>query len=243
MSNLLLMLTRPRSLVGFGLVALIFTFFLYAFPTLSRVSTAKGYTAPTTVLPSYVSPASVPYCLPDEVGDHVAIHQAGLYEDEERMSDEDSIAVKVITDYMQQHITDKQQGFDPKEDDDYLGLKIGDSWDLPSYRAELLQVYHDYLAVPHIPNPSFMPPLESRLSLRPPIAPLPPRPNQVLTTDKSKDLPFEFGRWQELHPDWEIRFFDDDALDEWVSTMFGGARAEKVWNMLPRPVLKADIFR
>jgi hypothetical protein len=177
------------------------------------------------------------------VGDHVAIHEAGLYEDAERMSDEDSIAVKVITDYMQQHITDKQQGFDPTEDDDYLGLKIGDSWDLPTYRAELLQTYHDYLAVPHIPNPSFMPPLESRLSLRPPLAPLPPRPNQVLTTDKSKDLPFEFGRWQELHPDWEIRFFDDDALDEWVRTMFGGTRAEKVWNMLPRPVLKADIFR
>lgn len=241
MSALSHLLGRPRSLLA--LVALVFvvTFLLYASPIISRSSVAKGYISPSPVLPSYISSSSIPYCLPEHVGDHVAAQRLG-YEDEQE-SDEDAIPVKVITDYMQQHIADKQRDFDPQADDDYLGLKIGDSWDLPSYRAELLNTYHEYLSVPHIPNPSFMPPLESRLSLRPPIAPLPPRPNQVLTTDKSKDLPFEFGRWKELHPDWEIRFFDDDALDEWVRTMFGGTRAEKVWNMLPRPVLKADIFR
>ena len=243
MSAISHLLGRPRSLFLFVGLVFILTFILYASPIYSSSSAAKGYIPPSPVLPSYISSSSIPYCLPEHVRDHVVSSKVKGYGAGEPESDEDMVSVKVITDYMQQHITDKQRDFDPQADDDYLGLKIGDSWDLPSYRAELLETYREYLSVPHIPNPSFMPPLESRLSLRPPIAPLPPRPNQVLTTDKTKDLPFEFGRWKELHPDWEIRFFDDDALDEWVHTMFGGTRAQKVWNMLPRAVLKADIFR
>lgn len=242
MSVLSHLLGRPRAFLALALVFAV-SLLLYTSSIFSSPSAAKGYIPPSAVLPSYISSSSIPYCLPDSVEGHVATHKQGIYGNGEQESDEDAIAIKVITDYMQQHIADKSRDFDPQADDDYLGLKIGESWDLPTYRAELLNTYHEYLAVPHIPNPSFLPPLESRLSLRPPIAPLPPRPNQVLTTDKSKDLPFEFGRWKELHPDWEIRFFDDDALDEWVRTMFGGTRAEEVWNTLPRPVLKADIFR
>ncbi|KAJ9118820.1 hypothetical protein QFC24_006019 [Naganishia onofrii] len=248
MGNFLLSLGRARTLLLLVALMSASTFLLYTSSSFSKPFLAPGYESPSTVLPNYISPASIPYCLPENVGDHAGIHIGGLYgdEDEARMYEdqqEDTVPVEAITNYMQQHINNKQKGFDPQADDDYLGLKIGDSWDLPSYRTELLGIYHDYLALPHIPNPSFLPPLKSRLSLRPPIAPLPPRPNQVLTTDKDKDLPWEFGRWKELHPDWEIRFFDDDALDRWVRTVFGGTRAEKVWNTLPRPVLKADIFR
>lgn len=44
-------------------------------------------------------------------------------------------------------------------------------------------------------------------------------------------------------PDWEIKYFDDRALKAWVKGMFGGTRAESIWNNLPRVVLKTDVFR
>jgi hypothetical protein len=65
-----------------------------------------------------------------------------------------------------------------------------------------------------------------------------------MTTDKSlDDLPDEFARWKEIMPDWQIRYFDDDGLRKWVGAEFGGAKAEGIWESLPRQVLKTDVFR
>lgn len=44
-------------------------------------------------------------------------------------------------------------------------------------------------------------------------------------------------------PDWQIRYFDDEALVQWIQDNFGGTRAESIWKSLPRQVLKTDLFR
>lgn len=44
-------------------------------------------------------------------------------------------------------------------------------------------------------------------------------------------------------PEWEIKYYDDNALVNWVRGMFGGTKAEKIWKNLPRQVLKTDVFR
>lgn len=69
-------------------------------------------------------------------------------------------------------------------------------------------------------------------------------PKQVITTDKSiEDLPIEFGRWRQIMPDWNIRYFDDQGLVDWVEKNIGGTRAKRVWKDLPRRVLQTDVFR
>lgn len=73
---------------------------------------------------------------------------------------------------------------------------------------------------------------------------LPPWPKQVITTDKTIDqLPGQFGRWKEIMPDWETRYFNDEGLVDWVRGVFGGSRAEEIWKDLPRRVLQTDVFR
>ncbi|KIS01108.1 glycosyltransferase [Cryptococcus deuterogattii 2001/935-1] len=65
-----------------------------------------------------------------------------------------------------------------------------------------------------------------------------------MTTEKSvDDLPWQFQRWKEIMPEWEIKYFDDKALKNWVNGMFGGTKAEEIWMNLPRQVLKTDVFR
>ncbi|WVQ99395.1 hypothetical protein IAU59_006528 [Kwoniella sp. CBS 9459] len=160
----------------------------------------------------------------------------------------DVIPVTGIERYMLAHIEELQEGYDPQHNLEEYGLRLGNI-SLAEYTAELLSTYREYL-VPSDkssasePKPSWLPLVLSRLSLRPPIAPLPPRPDQVITTDKSvDDLPREFARWEEIMPDWEIKYFDDQMLKAWVKGMFGGSKAEKIWTDLPRQVLKTDVFR
>ncbi|OWZ68955.1 hypothetical protein AYX15_00411 [Cryptococcus neoformans] len=159
----------------------------------------------------------------------------------------DVVPVRGIERYMLAHLEELQQGYDAKHDYEEYGLKIGNI-SLSAYTAELLETYKEYLLPPDTPRPnpppSFLPTVLSRLSLRPPIAPLPPRPDQVMTTEKSvDDLPWQFQRWKEIMPEWEIKYYDDKALVNWVRGMFGGTKAEKIWKNLPRQVLKTDVFR
>lgn len=159
----------------------------------------------------------------------------------------DVVPVSGIERYMLAHIEELQQGYDAKHDYEEYGLKIGNI-SLSAYTAELLETYKEYLlppgSPPPNPPPSFLPTVLSRLSLRPPITPLPPRPDQVMTTEKSvDDLPWQFQRWKEIMPEWEIKYFDDKALKNWVNGMFGGTKAEEIWMNLPRQVLKTDVFR
>nr|XP_031863247.1 uncharacterized protein CI109_001120 [Kwoniella shandongensis]KAA5530319.1 hypothetical protein CI109_001120 [Kwoniella shandongensis] len=160
----------------------------------------------------------------------------------------DVIPVTGIERYMLAHIEELQEGYDSQHDLDEYGLKSGNI-SLTAYTSELLSTYKIYLLPEGMTNPpshppSYLPPVLSRLSLRPPIAPLPPRPKQVMTTDKSiDDIPQEFERWKEMMPDWEIKYFDDKALKSWVKGVFGKSKAEKIWQGLPRQVLKTDVFR
>ncbi|KAE8537764.1 hypothetical protein D1P53_005820 [Cryptococcus gattii VGV] len=159
----------------------------------------------------------------------------------------DVVPVSGIERYMLAHIEELQQGYDAKHDYEEYGLKLGNI-SLSAYTAELLETYKEYLLPPGTPPPnpppSFLPTVLSRLSLRPPITPLPPRPDQVMTTEKSvDDLPWQFQRWKEIMPEWEIKYFDDKALKNWVKGMFGGTKAEEIWMNLPRQVLKTDVFR
>ncbi|WWC61831.1 uncharacterized protein I303_104416 [Kwoniella dejecticola CBS 10117] len=158
----------------------------------------------------------------------------------------DIIPASGIEKYMLSHIEDLQEGYDPQHDFEEYGLKLGNI-SLEGYTRELLSTYKKYLIPSNSNNPvppTYLPPVLSRLSLRPPIAPLPPRPKQVLTTDKSIDsLPWQFDRWKEIMPEWNIKYFDDASLKAWVHHAFGSTKAEKIWLDLPRQVLKTDIFR
>ncbi|WVQ82346.1 hypothetical protein IAT38_004474 [Cryptococcus sp. DSM 104549] len=159
----------------------------------------------------------------------------------------DVVPTTAIERYMLAFLGELQQDYNATHDYEEYGLKLGNV-SLAAYTAELLGTYREYLLpkgepAPS-PPPSFLPPVLSRLSLRPPIAPLPPRPDQVMTTEKSvEDLPWQFNRWKEIMPEWEIKYFDDKALKGWVHGMFGGSKAEKIWETLPRQVLKTDVFR
>ncbi|WVF71428.1 hypothetical protein IAT40_006232 [Kwoniella sp. CBS 6097] len=160
----------------------------------------------------------------------------------------DVIPVTGIERYMLSHIEELQEGYDAEHDLTEYGLRLGNI-SLAAYTSELLSTYREYLLPPGRSSSSesklsWLPPVLSRLSLRPPIAPLPARPNQVMTTDKSvDDLPWQFARWKEIMPEWEIKYFDDKMLKAWVKGMFGGSKAEKIWAGLPRQVLKTDVFR
>ncbi|ODN94317.1 glycosyltransferase [Cryptococcus wingfieldii CBS 7118] len=159
----------------------------------------------------------------------------------------DVVPVSGIERYMIAHIEELQSGYDAEHDFKEYGLKPGNI-SLSAYTSELLQTYREFLVPPGtpppVPPPAFLPAALSRLSLRPPIAPLPPRPNHVMTTEKSvDDLPWQFKRWKEIMPDWEIKYFDDKALKDWVNGMFGNTKASKIWETLPRQVLKTDVFR
>ncbi|WWC94131.1 hypothetical protein V866_000970 [Kwoniella sp. B9012] len=156
----------------------------------------------------------------------------------------DIIPSSGIEKYMLSHIEDLQSGWDPKHDFEEYGLKLGNI-SLEGYTKELISTYKQYL----LPSSGgggvggFMAPVLSRLSLRPPIQELPPRPKQVMTTDKSDDLPYQFERWKEIMPDYQIKYFNDRSLKAWVKGVFGETKAEKIWEKLPRVVLKTDIFR
>jgi hypothetical protein len=213
---------------------------------------APGYRSPTDVLPSYESAAGIPFCLPQSV-DNYELHGsfAGFRDEDgklrkthEKTAASDSVPAEGIKAYMRAHISQKQRGFDPVADEEYLGVKLHGSIDLEGYTADLMQVYEEFLALPHMKTPSFLPLLKSRLSLSPPIAALPPRPRVITTTDAHRNLvPWEFSRWQELLPDWEIRIMEDSDMEGWMENTFGGTLAEEIWKALPRIVLKTDILR
>ena len=251
MANLVHQFARPRSLLALVVVIPLLTVLSFM-KNSSPVATAIGYIPPTRILPSYESVSNIPFCIPLEVDNHVQQGSAAGFDDEDGALSKtheqgllgDSVPAEGIKAYMRSHIKQKQVGFDPKADDDYLGIKIYGPIDLEEYKAELLETYEKYLAVPSIRTPSFLPLLKSRLSLSPPIAPLAPRPKTITTTDAHRDLvPWQFARWKELLPDWEIRVFEDADMEKWMGDMFGGTVAERVWQDLPRMVLKTDILR
>lgn len=154
----------------------------------------------------------------------------------------DVIPVARIERYMLSHLEQLQEAYNATHDLALYALNLGNI-SLPIYIKELLSTYHTYLEPQHR-TPTYLPPLLSRLSLRPPIAPLPPRPKIVMTTEKSiSDLPSEFERWKEIMPEWDVRYFDDKALKRWVGEAFEGSGIERVWKRLPRTVLQTDLFR
>lgn len=166
-------------------------------------------------------------------------------------AESDVVPTSGIERYMASHLADLQSSYDPDHDLLEYGLKTGNI-SLPAYISDLLDTYRTYLASPTSfftvstsqSIPAYLSLVLSRLSLRPPGTQLPECPKQVMTTDKSlDDLPDEFARWKEIMPDWQIRYFDDDGLREWVGAAFGGAKAEGIWGSLPRQVLKTDVFR
>ncbi|WRT66346.1 uncharacterized protein IL334_003301 [Kwoniella shivajii] len=165
----------------------------------------------------------------------------------------DVIPSSGIEKYMLSHIEELQIGYDPKHDHEEYGLRLGNI-SLSEYTKELLTTYKEYLLPQTLKTTStsnsklhlgsYISPVLSRLSLRPPIKNLPERPKQVMTTDKSiDDLPWQFNRWKEIMPDWEIKYFDDDSLSIWVNDIFPQSKAQRIWKDLPRQVLKTDIFR
>lgn len=248
MTNLLHQLARPRSLLALVVIIPILTVISFVRNS-SSGQTAVGYVPPTRVLPTYESSSNIPFCLPQGVDNHAS---TGGYHDQdealrkthEQGSLQDSVPAEGIKAYMRSHIKQKQKGFDAKADEDFLGIKLYGPIDLEEYKAELMETYEKYLAIPYIRTPSFLPLVKSRLSLSPPIAPLAPRPRTITTTDAHRDLvPWQFARWKELLPDWEIRVFEDADMEKWMSDMFGGTVAERVWSELPRMVLKTDILR
>jgi len=226
-------LKPTRSLVAVGALLLV-SIGTYLFLGSFSKSFGQGYISPTTVLPSYISVSGLSPCDND----------AQPFEDTQHhgMGKGDRVSKEMIEEYMQDHITRKQQDFDAQADKGYLGINIGPTWDLPAYRTELLDTYHTYLSA-DASEPDYLELVKSRLSLRPTNSVFPERPKQVITSNKDKNLPWTFRRWRSLHRGWKIRIFDDDALDKWVGDNFGGTRAEKVWQLLPLPVLKTDVFR
>ena len=201
----------------------------------------------------YTSPASL--CLWPDVKEHSADTTAqakewfGLQssqgENDEPALLPDMVPALGIERYMRAHLEELQEPYDAQHDLGEYGLKLGNI-SLAAYTAELLDTYRRYLS----PSPAakqdttWLPLVLSRLSLRPPSVPLPPVPKVVMTTEKSiHHLPSEFARWKETMPDWEIKYFDDAALEKWVSRYFGHTLGEKIWRELPRVVLKTDTFR
>jgi len=121
------------------------------------------------------------------------------------------------------------------------GLKLNHT-SYSDYISGLEDAYTEFFSRPTAPE--WLDLVGARSSLVPPLMPLPPSPKQVITTDKSLDhLPAEFSRWREVMPDWDLRYFDDEGLIDWVKENFGGTQAEKTWKALPRRVLQTDIFR
>jgi hypothetical protein len=111
---------------------------------------------------------------------------------------------------------------------------------MEAYASELLKDADVYLPR----TQAYFHALQSRLSMDASPANLPKRPKQIITTDKSRDsLPEEFERWTQIMPDWEVKYFDDNALVQWFGDHFGGSKAEMIWNALPRQVLRTDLFR
>lgn len=251
MTALLNHIARPRSLLALVVIIPLLTVLTYLRNT-SPAATAVGYIPPTRILPSYESISDIPFCLPHGIDNHAQGDSAGGYHDADgalRKTHEEgllqgSVPAEGIKAYMRSHIKQKQRGFDPKADEDFLGIKVYGPVDLEEYKKELMETYEKYLAVPYIRTPSFLPLVKSRLSLSPPIAPLAPRPKTITTTDAHRDLvPWQFARWRETLPDWEVRVFEDKDMERWMSDMFGGTVAERVWQELPRMVLKTDILR
>lgn len=180
----------------------------------------------STMLPSWLIPKE---------GTHGDLHHG-----------DDDIPQHKLETYIHRYLEELQASFSPVHDHVTYGLSLGDI-SLPAYAAELLSTYHDYLSPSSSSAssvPAYIPQALARLSFRTPRSPLPPAPKQIMTTEKTvEDLPMEFSRWREVMPDWEIKYFDDEELLNWVKAAFGGTRAEQIWKDLPRQVLKTDVFR
>ena len=156
-----------------------------------------------------------------------------------------------IEGYIQAYLSDLTGNVNVTYLKEVHGLELGDTR-LRAYTADLEHSYAEYLspkssedpALQASPPPPWLSAVRARLSLRPPIEPLPPAPKQVITTDKSPDaLPYEFDRWKEVMPKWNVRYFDDTELEYWVDKHFSGSRAQSIWAQLPRRVLQTDVFR
>lgn len=64
-------------------------------------------------------------------------------------------------------------------------------------------------------------------------------------TWKSRDLPPDLARlhagWRRRHPQWDIRFYDDDEARALVAR--ARPKALALYDALPLPVMRADLFR
>lgn len=156
-----------------------------------------------------------------------------------------AVATNAIESYMRDYLLSRAEGFDAKVHLDKYGLKLG-VVNLEAYHRELLEVYNEFFGVNEETGDvySFLAPVLSRLSLRPPTAPLPPLVKQVAATEKNLDkIPSYFDDWDRIMPNWNITLFDDTSLEQWVNYEFGGSELERLFNRLPRQVLKSDLFR
>lgn len=77
-------------------------------------------------------------------------------------------------------------------------------------------------------------------------------PKSIGTTNSDlSSLPREFEGWRRLNPGWNISIFDHQAMDDWVeerlSIKVGQDQRQlkilKAYKLLPRRILKIDLFR
>lgn len=156
-----------------------------------------------------------------------------------------AVANSAIEGYMREYLKSRTSTYDAKLHLEKYGLKLGDP-DLTNYLAELLDVYNQFFGVSEETGQvfSFLAPVLARMGLHPPQAKLPPLVKQVAATEKNLDkIPEYFDDWDEMMPNWNITLFDDTSLEQWVNFEFAGSEVERIFNRLPRQVLKSDLFR
>lgn len=54
----------------------------------------------------------------------------------------------------------------------------------------------------------------------------------IYTTSNRVELPTQFKGWSELNPEWDVRFLDDNALEEWIRSTFPDSDLLLEWDLL-----------
>ena len=140
-----------------------------------------------------------------------------------------------------------------KRDESELGLRLGSPKELrpEGYNQTLSRSLERYFD----PPPAWAADVLARLApfgSPDSTAARPALTRAIYTTSNRIDLPTQFKGWSELNPEWDVRFLDDVALDDWVLSTFPDSDLKLEWELLTevpgltvkeRKVLKADLFR
>lgn len=126
------------------------------------------------------------------------------------------------------------KAFNTVETEKQLGLKLGLGIDVEEYHDELVGFYYDYMT-----NTNNTDLLDSITRSNSTTSHLPRR---IYTTAAATipHLTKGFQSWTDLNTGWNLEYFSDQGIEEWLREVMGDSKVVEEFHQLKRGVLKGE---